>query len=163
MIVKKEFLALKQGPMSINEYRDRFMRLSPYAPEYVNTDAKRQYRFMRGLVNPLHYQLMNHTFPIFQHLIDRAIMSERKCKEMKYQKHKMGGPQLGSNSRLTFRATTRSRVSSHGRDISSRVSAHPNSSIRGSIHNSSSIDRTTHREVISTRGRIIKHLVLLSQ
>ena len=40
--------------------------MSRYAPEYVNTDAKRQYRFLRGLVDPLQYQLMNHTFPTFQ-------------------------------------------------------------------------------------------------
>jgi hypothetical protein len=31
---------------------------------------------MRGLVNPLHYQLMKHTFPTFQHLIDSVIMTE---------------------------------------------------------------------------------------
>jgi hypothetical protein len=56
MIVRKEeFLALKQGPLSISEYRDKFLQLSCYAPEDVNTDAKRQYRFLRGLVDPLHY------------------------------------------------------------------------------------------------------------
>ena len=81
-VKKEEFLALKQGPMSVSEYRDRFLHLSRYAPEDVNTDAKRQYRFLRGLVDPLHYQLMNHTFPTFQHLIDRAIMIEKKRKEM---------------------------------------------------------------------------------
>jgi hypothetical protein len=75
MIVRKEeFLALKQGPMSVSEYRDKFFQLSRYAPEDVNTDAKRQYRFMSGLVDPLHYQLMKYTFPTYQHLIDRAIM-----------------------------------------------------------------------------------------
>jgi hypothetical protein len=53
MIVRKEeFLALKQGPLSVSEYRDKFLQLSRYAPEYVNTDAKRQYRFLRGLVDP---------------------------------------------------------------------------------------------------------------
>ena len=53
MIVKKEeFLALRQGPLSVSEYRDKFLQLSRYAPEDVNTDAKRQYRFMRGLVDP---------------------------------------------------------------------------------------------------------------
>jgi hypothetical protein len=77
-VKKQEFLALKQGPMSVSEYRDKFLQLSRYAPEDVNTDAKRQYRFLRGLVDPLHYQLMNHTFPIFEHLIDRVIMIERK-------------------------------------------------------------------------------------
>jgi hypothetical protein len=51
MIVKKEeFLALKQGSMSVSAYRDRFLQLSRYAPKDVNTDAKRQYRFLIGLV-----------------------------------------------------------------------------------------------------------------
>jgi hypothetical protein len=93
MIVRKEeFLALKQGPLSISEYRDKFLQLSRYVPEDVNTDAKRRYRFLRGLVDPLHYQLMNHTFPTFQHLIDRAIMTERKRREMEDRKRKIGGP-----------------------------------------------------------------------
>jgi hypothetical protein len=42
MIVKKEeFLALKQDLLSVSEYRDIFLQLSRYAPEDVNTDAKR--------------------------------------------------------------------------------------------------------------------------
>jgi hypothetical protein len=103
MIVKKEeFLALKQGPLSVSEYRDKFLQLSRYAPEDVNTDAKRQYRFMRGLVDPLHYQLMNHTFPTFQHLIDRTVMTEKKRKDMEDRKRKMSGPQSGSISRPRF-------------------------------------------------------------
>jgi hypothetical protein len=40
-VKKEEFLALKQGSSSISEYRDRFLQLSRYAPEDVNTDAKR--------------------------------------------------------------------------------------------------------------------------
>jgi hypothetical protein len=41
MIVRKEeFLALKQGPLSISEHMDNFLQLSRYAPEHVNTDAK---------------------------------------------------------------------------------------------------------------------------
>jgi hypothetical protein len=56
MIVRKEeFLAFKQGPLSIREYRDKFLQLSRYTPEDVNTDDKRQYHFLRGLVDPLHY------------------------------------------------------------------------------------------------------------
>ena len=103
MIVRKEeFLALKQGPLSISEYRDKFLQLSRYALEDVNTDAKRQYHFLRGLVDPLHYQLMNHTFPTFQHMIDRAIMTERKSREMEDRKHKIGGPQVGSSSRPCY-------------------------------------------------------------
>jgi hypothetical protein len=101
-VKKEEFQALKQGPMSVSEYRDRFLRLSRYAPEDVSTDAKRQYRFLRGLVDPLHYQLINHTFPTFQHLIDRAIMTEKKCKEIEDHKHKIGGPQPRSSNHPHF-------------------------------------------------------------
>jgi hypothetical protein len=39
---------------------------------------------------------MNHTFPTFQHLIDRAIVTVKKRKEMEDRKRKMGGPQPGS-------------------------------------------------------------------
>jgi hypothetical protein len=99
MIVRKEeFLALKQGLLSVSEYRDKFLQLSRYCPEDFNMDGKRQYSFLRGLVDPLHYQLMNHTFPTFQHLIDRAIMTERKHREMEDRKHKIGGSQVGSSS-----------------------------------------------------------------
>jgi hypothetical protein len=102
MTVKEEFLALKQGPMSISEYRYKFLQLSRYALKDVNTDAKRQYRFLRGLVDPLLYHLMNHTFPTFQHLIDRAILTEKKRKEMDDRKCKISGPQLRSSNRPCF-------------------------------------------------------------
>jgi hypothetical protein len=98
IVRKEEFLALKQGLLSASEYRDKFLQLSRYAPEDVKTDAKRQYHFLRGLVDPFHYQLMNHTFPTFQHLIDRAIMTERKRREMDDRKHKIGGSQARSSS-----------------------------------------------------------------
>jgi hypothetical protein len=45
---------------------------------------------------------MNHTFPTFQHLIDRAIMTEKKRKEMEDRKRKIGGPQPGSSNRPCF-------------------------------------------------------------
>jgi hypothetical protein len=45
---------------------------------------------------------MNHTFPTFQYLIDRAIMIERKRREMEDRKRKIGGPQVGSSSRSRY-------------------------------------------------------------
>ena len=38
---KKEFLFLKQGGMSIAEYRDKFIQLSRYAPTKVEDDENR--------------------------------------------------------------------------------------------------------------------------
>jgi hypothetical protein len=54
-LTKKEFLSLTHGGMSISEYRDRFRQLSRYAPEEVDTDEKRQERFLEGLIGPLNY------------------------------------------------------------------------------------------------------------
>jgi hypothetical protein len=39
--------------MSVNEYLDKFTQLSRYAPDEVNTDPKRQERFLDGLIGPL--------------------------------------------------------------------------------------------------------------
>jgi hypothetical protein len=43
--------------MSVSEYQDRFTQLSRYAPEEVDTDEKRQERFLEGLIGHLNYQL----------------------------------------------------------------------------------------------------------
>jgi hypothetical protein len=107
MIVKKEeFLAVKQGPLSVSEYRERFLQLSHYALEDVNTNAKRQYRFLRGFVDPLHYQLMNHTIPTFQHLIDRAIMTEKKPKGWRTESARLVDLSLGATIAPFLRQST---------------------------------------------------------
>jgi hypothetical protein len=49
---KKEFLSLKQGGMSVVEFRDRFIELSSFAPKEVADDAKKQELFMEGLAGP---------------------------------------------------------------------------------------------------------------
>jgi hypothetical protein len=100
---KKEFLALKQGEMSVIEYMDKFVELSRYAPEKVVDDVKRQELFLEGLVEPLRYQLISHTFPSFQMLIDKAIGLEYVCKELEDLKRKATTPgQSGSNTRPRF-------------------------------------------------------------
>eukprot|EP00267_Zea_mays_P029824 XP_008660762.1 uncharacterized protein LOC103639847 [Zea mays] len=40
-IKKKEFLSLKQGNMSVSEYRDKFIQLSRYAPDEVANDERK--------------------------------------------------------------------------------------------------------------------------
>jgi hypothetical protein len=72
-IKKKEFLSLKQGNMSVSEYRDKFIQLSRYAPDKVANDERKQEHFMEGLIGPLQYHLVSHTFPSFQRLLDKAI------------------------------------------------------------------------------------------
>jgi hypothetical protein len=54
-IKNKEFLSLKQGNMSVSEYRDKFIQLSRYAPKEVADDERKQKQFMEGLIGPLQY------------------------------------------------------------------------------------------------------------
>jgi hypothetical protein len=81
MRLKKEFLSLKKGGMSVTEYWDRFIKLSRYALEEVADDPKKQEHFMAGLAGLLRYQLMSNTFPSFQHLLDKAITLESMRRE----------------------------------------------------------------------------------
>jgi hypothetical protein len=81
-IKKKEFLSLKQGNMIVSEYRDKFIQFSRYAPEEVANDERKQEQFLEGLIGPLQYQLMCHTFPSFQTLLDKAIALEHKCVQL---------------------------------------------------------------------------------
>jgi hypothetical protein len=95
---KKELLSLTQGNMTVSEYRDRFTQLSRYAPEEVDTDEKRQERFLEGLIGPLSYQLQSHTFPNFQTLLNKAIGLESKRRELSDHKRKFQG-QSSRNTR----------------------------------------------------------------
>jgi hypothetical protein len=87
-IKQREFLSLKQGNMSVNEYLDKFTQLSRYASDEVNTDPKRQERFMDSLIGPLNYQLQSHSFPDFATLLNKAIGLENKLVELGEQKRK---------------------------------------------------------------------------
>ncbi|CAN6216464.1 unnamed protein product [Urochloa humidicola] len=60
---KKKFHALKQGGMSVSEYRDRFIQLSRYAPEDVDSDEKKQDQFLEGLIGPPQLSADPYYFP----------------------------------------------------------------------------------------------------
>jgi hypothetical protein len=69
---QREFLALKQGNMSVNEYLDKFTQLSCYVSDEVNTDPKRQEHFLDDLIGPLNYQLQSHSFSDFATLLNKT-------------------------------------------------------------------------------------------
>jgi hypothetical protein len=102
-IKKKEFLSLKQGGMSLAEYRDKFTEFSRYAAEEVAEDRKKQELFLVGLAGSMQYQLMSYAFPNFQQLVDAAIRLEHKRKELGEQKRKAASSgQFGTVSRPRF-------------------------------------------------------------
>jgi hypothetical protein len=85
---QREFLALKQGNMLVNEYLDKFTQLSRYVSDEVNTDPKRQERFLDGLIEPLNYQVQSHSFPDFTTLLNKTIGRENKRLKLGEQKRK---------------------------------------------------------------------------
>jgi hypothetical protein len=87
-IKKKEFLSLKQGNMSVSEYHHKFIQISRYAPDEVADDERKQEHFMEGLIKPIQYQLVSHTFPSFQRLLDKAITVEHKRVQLGEMKRK---------------------------------------------------------------------------
>jgi hypothetical protein len=89
--------------------------LSRYAPDEVNTDAKRQEPFLDGLIGPLNYNLQSHTFPIFQMLLNKTIGLENKCKEHREQKRKFQSQgQCSSNTRPRYNLSQDSQFHSGG-------------------------------------------------
>jgi hypothetical protein len=100
MKLKEEFTYLKQGGMTVNEYLNSFIQLSRYATEDINTDEKKQDMFLDELNNDIQFQLLNTDYGDFQHMVDKAIFTESKLKEMeKDGKRKMPFPRqsYGSN------------------------------------------------------------------
>jgi hypothetical protein len=104
-IKRKEFLSLKQGSMSLSEYRDKSIQLSRYAPRDVEDDEKKQELFLDGLIRPLQYQLVSYTFPSFQRLLDKAIAVENKRCEFGEKRRAANQGQARSSSRPRYTTT----------------------------------------------------------
>ncbi|WVZ94003.1 hypothetical protein U9M48_039947 [Paspalum notatum var. saurae] len=88
--------------MSVTEYRDKFLQLARYATAEVAEDREKQEYFLEGLNDELQYQLMNHTFPSFHQLVDRALFTERKRQEIEERKRKYNNSSSSSNTRPRF-------------------------------------------------------------
>jgi hypothetical protein len=79
---KKEFIDLKQGSMTVNEYLNSFIQLSRYAPDDMNSDEKKPHVFLNGLNDDIQFQLLNTDYADFQHMVNKAIVIENKIKEI---------------------------------------------------------------------------------
>ncbi|KAK1694937.1 hypothetical protein QYE76_011634 [Lolium multiflorum] len=77
--MRDEFRELKQGRMSVVEYRDRFLTLSRYAPDETDTNEKRKERFLNELHDEMQTVLVNIPFADLEALVDSAIQMEGNC------------------------------------------------------------------------------------
>ena len=87
---KREFRNLRQGNRTVAQYVDEFSKLSRYARDDVATDAAKQEKFMEGLNDEMSMQLMVATFNSYQELVDKALIIERKQRQIESRKRKYG-------------------------------------------------------------------------
>ena len=75
-----EFMKLTQGNKSLNEYLQAFNNLARYAPEFVDTDAKRIASFKRGLSPKLMKSMGNCKCVTFNEFISDTLTQENNDK-----------------------------------------------------------------------------------
>jgi hypothetical protein len=88
--------------MMVIEYRDRFLQLARYAPAEVANDGDKQEHFREGLDDHIEYTLLNLRFDNFNHLVDSALITERKRREIEDKKRKMTPVVSGGNTRPRY-------------------------------------------------------------
>ncbi|KAA3470945.1 Gag-Pol polyprotein [Gossypium australe] len=79
----KEFLELKQGCMTITEYKREFVQLSKYAREYVSTKEIMCKQFVNGLNEDIKLLVGILDLKKFVVLVDRACKAKELSKEKK--------------------------------------------------------------------------------
>src|SRR3954470_2558320 len=85
---REEFLALRQGDRTVQEYNLAFVRLARYATEEVSTEAKRIARFRGGLFTDIKYALTLSSPHLFSEFVDQAIRQELAEAERSTEKRK---------------------------------------------------------------------------
>jgi hypothetical protein len=85
---RDEFRSLRQGGRTLKEYMDDFCALARYAPEDIDTDAKRKEKFLNGLKGELKIPLTVAYAPSYQSLLDQAIALDNNIKKEENRKRK---------------------------------------------------------------------------
>jgi hypothetical protein len=85
---KDEFRTLKQGGRTLKEYMDDFCSLSRYAPEDIDTDAKRKDKFLNGLKWELKIPLSVAYAPSYQALLAQAVTLDNNIRKKENHKRK---------------------------------------------------------------------------
>ncbi|CAA0819822.1 Unknown protein, partial [Striga hermonthica] len=83
--MERQFLSLKQGTRSVDEYEREFTRLGAFVPDLVRTEAQRAHRFTDGLYPTVRHNIVGHgtqtyarTVAIAQE-VDASIRREANC------------------------------------------------------------------------------------
>jgi hypothetical protein len=144
--------------MSVSEYRDKFIQMSRYFPADVADDAKKQDHFREGLIGPIKYQLLVHTFENFQKMVANAILVERARKEMGEQKRKFeSSGQFNNNSRPRFMPPQGTPFRPGGQNVNYEQSQYQRSNQQG--QQSSKLSMPVSQCSVPTSRRIARALL----
>jgi hypothetical protein len=138
-IKKKEFLSLKHGGMSVSEYRDKFIQQSR---REVDDDEKKQELFLEGLIGSLQYQLISHTFPSFQRLLDKAIALENNRVELGEKRKATNQGHAGSSSRPRYTTPQSTPRGSSGQQTQQKQATPQASTLARPVAPNTSINRS---------------------
>ena len=99
-------MALRQGNRSVREYVQVFNELARYAPNHVDTDAKKRECFLEGM-NPKLRSRLGRRFEDFNQLVDDATAMEEDLRLHHIEKKRsrsMAGPSgnVPQHPRLTY-------------------------------------------------------------
>ncbi|XP_028053082.1 uncharacterized protein LOC114257512 [Camellia sinensis] len=81
-----EFQGLKQGRMSVVEYKAKFTELARFAPHMVDTDYKKARKFEGGLDLEVFDRVGVLKLPTYVEVLDRSLMAEATLAAMKQGK-----------------------------------------------------------------------------
>jgi hypothetical protein len=98
---KDESRTLKQGDRTLKENMDDFCSLSRYAPEDIDTEAKRKDKFLSGLKGELKIPPSVTYAPSYQTLLDQAVTLDNNIRkeENRKRKHSNGKTHTGHSHR----------------------------------------------------------------
>ncbi|KAK1610944.1 hypothetical protein QYE76_034617 [Lolium multiflorum] len=85
---RDEFRGLRQGGRTLKEYMDDFCAMARYAPEDIDTDAKRREKFLNGTKGELKIPLSVAYAPSYQSLLDQAITLDNNINKEENRKRK---------------------------------------------------------------------------
>ena len=84
-----EFLDLKQGEEeSVMEYFERFTRLSQYVLDFVNTNEKKKFYFLRGLNKKLQCLMATSLAERYNEVVSQAVLGDNKIRRHQESKRK---------------------------------------------------------------------------
>ncbi|GJN18424.1 hypothetical protein PR202_gb05586 [Eleusine coracana subsp. coracana] len=92
----QEFMDLKQGGRNVLQYFEAFNHLAQYATEYVNTEEKKRYAFLRRMNATLKECLTWQMTGTYNDLVNAAIVQEGAMRQVEEEDRKRKAPASAS-------------------------------------------------------------------